>query len=147
MCLCLSLITGLLLSGPLSYKFRFRLSVQKNGLTEEGRHEGLVPRTMFSEVVSYDFPSHEYFWYLSSALPEIQKALRVKKAIYVVRSDSIIGVTLRVLSLFVFKSVDMLALGNSEEMVTLHTNPHAVYGRLTLKDDSERQFWNAGAVS
>ena len=31
-------------------------------------------------------------------------------------------------------------------MVTLHTNPHAVYGRLTLKDDSERQFWNAGAL-
>ena len=113
--MCLFCITGLPLSGPLSYKFRFRLSVQKNGLTEEGRREGLVPRTMFSEVVSYDFPSHEYFWYLSSALPEIQKALRVKKAIYVVRSDSIIGVTLRVLSLFVFKSVDMLALGNSKK--------------------------------
>ena len=111
-CMCLSLITGLPLSGPLSYKFRFPLSVQKNGLTEEGRHEGLVPRTMFSEVVSYDFPSHEYFWYLSSALPEIQKALRVKNAIYVVRSDSI---TLQVLSLFEFKSVDMLALGNSEK--------------------------------
>ena len=95
--MCLSCITGLPLSGPLSYKFRFRLSVQKNGLPEEGRHEGLVPRTMFSEVVSYDFPSHvplhEYFWYLSSALPETQKVLRVKKAICVVRSDSIIGVT------------------------------------------------------
>ena len=103
---------------------------------------------MFSEVVSYDFPSHEYFWYLSSALPEIQKALRVKKAIYVVRSDSIIGVTLRVLSLFVFKSVDMLALGNSKKWSRyIQINPHAVYGRLTLKDDSERQFWNAGAVS
>ena len=142
--MCLSCITGLPLSGPLSYKFRFRLSVQKNGLPEEGRHEGLVPRTMFSEVVSYDFPSHvplhEYFWYLSSALPETQKALRVKRAICVVRSDSIIGVTLRVLSLFEFKSVDMLALGNSEK-------PHAVHGRLTLKDDCERQFWNAGAVS
>ena len=115
-CMCLSLITGLPLSGPLSYKFRFPLSVQKNGLTEEGRHEGLVPRTMFSEVVSYDFPLHvplhEDFLYHSSALPETQKALRVKKAICVVRSDSI---TLQVLSLFEFKSVDMLALGNSEK--------------------------------
>ena len=24
---------------------------------------------------------------------------------------------------------------------------HTVHGRLTLKDDCERQFWNAGAVS
>ena len=29
----------------------------------------------------------------------------------------------------------------------LHTNPHAVHGRFTLKDDCERQVWNAGAVS
>ena len=102
---------------------------------------------MFSEVVSYDFPSHEYFWYLSSALPEIQKALRVKKAIYVVRSDSIVGVTLRVLSLFEFKSIDDVRAGKLREMLTFHTNPHAVHCRLALKDDCERQFWNAGAVS
>ena len=106
---------------------------------------------MFSEVVSYDFPLHvplhEDFLYLSSALPETQKALRIKKAICVVRSYSIIGVTLQVLSLFEFKSVDDVRAGKLREMLTFHTNPHAVHGRLTLKDDCERQFWNAGAVS
>ena len=43
-------------------------------------------------------------------------AANLKKAICVVRSDSIIGVTLQVLSLFEFKSVDlMLALEKSEK--------------------------------
>ena len=28
-------------------------------------------------------------------------------------------------------------------MLTLHTNPHAIQGRSTLKDECERQFWNA----
>ena len=54
--------------------------------------------TMFSQVVSHDFPLqgplHEYFLYLASASPETQKALRSNKPICVVRSDSIIGVTL-----------------------------------------------------
>ena len=40
-----------------------------------------------------------------------------------------------------------LALGKFREMLTLHTNLHAVHGRFTLKDDCERQVWNAGAVS
>ena len=106
---------------------------------------------MFSEVVSYDFPLHvplhEDFLYLSSALPETQKALRIKKAICVVRSDSIIEVTLQVLSLFEFKSVDDVRARKLREMLTFHTNPHAVHCRLALKDDCERQFWNAGAVS
>ena len=98
---------------------------------------------MFSEVVSYDFPLHvplhEDFLYLSSALPETQKALRIKKAICVVRSDSIIGVTLQVLSLFEFKSVDDVRARKLREMLTFHTNPHAVHCRLALKDDCERQ--------
>ena len=38
--------------------------------------------------------------------------------------------------------------GKLREMLTLHTvNQHGVHGRFTLKDDCERQFWNAGAVS
>ena len=28
------------------------------------------------------------------------------------------------------------------EMLTLPTNSHAIQGRSTLKDKSERQFWN-----
>lgn len=37
----------------------------------------------------------------------------------------------------------MLALENRiKGMLTLHTNPQAVHGRSTLKDDCEHQFWN-----
>ena len=49
--------------------------------------------------------------------------------------------------LFEFKSVDDVGAGKLREMLTLHTNPHAVHGRFTLKDDCERQVWNAGAAS
>ena len=37
----------------------------------------------------------------------------------------------------------MFALGKRiREMLRLHTNPHAVHGRFTLKDNCERKFWN-----
>ena len=49
--------------------------------------------------------------------------------------------------LFEFKSVDDVSAGKLREMLTLHTNPHAVHGSFTPKDDCERQVWNAGAVS
>ena len=49
--------------------------------------------------------------------------------------------------LFEFKSVDDIGAGKLREMLTLHTNPHAVHGRFTLKDDCERQVWNAVAAS
>ena len=46
------------------------------------------------------------------------------------------------------RSVDDVSAGKVREMLTLHTvNQHGVHGRFTLKDDCERQFWNAGAVS
>ena len=52
------------------------------------------------------------------------------------------------MSLFEFKLVDDVGAGELGEMLTLHhTKPHAVHGRFTLKDDCERQVWNAGAVS
>ena len=107
---------------------------------------------MFSQLVSYDFLLHgllhEYSLYLASApLGNPEGAANLKKAICVVRSDSIIGVNLQVLSLFEFKSVDDVGAGKLREMLTLHTNPHAVHGRFTLKDDCERQVWNAVAAS
>ena len=49
--------------------------------------------------------------------------------------------------LFECKSGDDGGAGKLRELLTLHTNPHAVHGRFTLKDDCERQVWNAGAVS
>ena len=49
---------------------------------------------------------------------------------------------------FSSRSVDDVGAGMLREMLTLHTaNKHGVHGRFTLKDDCERQFWNAGAVS
>ena len=53
------------------------------------------------------------------------------------------------MSLLKFKSVDDhdVGVGKLREMLTLHTNPHAVHGRFTLKDDCERQVWNAVAAS
>ena len=43
------------------------------------------------------------------------------------------------MSFFEFKSVDDVGAGKLREMLTLHTNPHAVHGRFTLKDDCERR--------
>ena len=83
--------------------------------------------TMFSQTVSWDFPLHEYFLYLVSASPpkKPEGIANLKKAICVVRSDLIIGVTLHFF-LFEFKSVDDVGTGKLREMLTLHTNPHAV---------------------
>ena len=107
---------------------------------------------MFSQMVSYDFLLHEtlhgYFLYLVSAPPEKptrrckpeEGYLRCSKR-FDHRSHSII------LLLLEFKSVDDVGAGKLREMLTLHTNPHAVHGRFTLKDDCERQVWNARAAS
>ena len=102
---------------------------------------------MFSQMVSYDFPLHEYFLYLVSAPPKPRRRcepeegyLRCSKR-FDHRGHSIFFV------LFEFKSVDDVGAGKLREMLTLHTNPHAVHGRFTLKDDCERQVWNAVAAS
>ena len=107
---------------------------------------------MFSQMVSYDFllhePLHGYFLYLVCAPPEKptrrcepeEGYLRCSKR-FDHRSHSIIFL------LFEFKSVDDVGAGKLREMLTLHTNPHAVHGRFTLKDDCERQVWNAVAAS
>ena len=106
---------------------------------------------MFSQMVSFDFPLHgplhEYFLYLVSAPQKPRRRcepeegyLRCSKR-FDHRSHSIIFL------LFEFKSVDDVGAGKLREMLTLHTNPHAVHGRFTLNDDCERQVWNAGAVS
>ena len=135
-----------------SYKFRFRSSVQKT--VPRGREDTRVwcRETMFSQMVSYEFllhePLHGYFLYLVCAPPEKptrrcepeEGYLRCSKR-FDHRSHSIIFL------LFEFKSVDDVGAGKLREMLTLHTNPHAVHGRFTLKGDSERQVWNAGAAS
>ena len=52
-----------------------------------------------------------------------------------------------IFSLLELKSVDDVGAGKLREMLTLNTNSHAVHGRFTLKDDCERQVWNAVAAS
>ena len=110
-----------------------------------GREDTMVwyRETMFSQMVSYDFllhePLHGYFLYLVCAPPEKptrrcepeEGYLRCSKR-FDHRSHSIIFL------LFEFKSVDDVGAGKLREMLTLHTNPHAVHGRFTLKDDCER---------
>ena len=78
-----------------SYKFGFRSSVKKNGPLGEGRHEGLVPR---NDVLTNGFIGFSLARILF--VPRLRPprnpegVANLKKAICVVRSDSIIGVTL-----------------------------------------------------
>ena len=76
-----------------------------------------------------------------------QRVANLKNAICVVRSDSIIGVTLYFFYCSSLSQLDDVGAGKLREMLTLHTNRHAVHGRFTPKDDCERQVWNAGAAS
>ena len=83
-----------------SHKFGFRSSVSKNRHPGEGRHEGLVPRNDvltngFYRIFSCMNPCTDTFC-TSSPLPlkNPQGVANLKKAICVVRSDSIMGVTL-----------------------------------------------------
>ena len=93
------LITGLPLSGLPNYKFGFRSSVQKNGPPGERRHEGLVLR---NDVLTDGFIRFSLARTLARILfvPRLRPprnpegVANLKKAICVVRSDSIIGVTL-----------------------------------------------------
>ena len=102
---------------------------------------------MFSQMVSYDFslhePLHGYFLYLVSAPPEKPRRRCEPEEGYLRCSKRFAIICL----LFEFKSVDDVGAGKLREMLTLHTNPHAVHGRFTLTDDCERQVCNAGAVS
>ena len=68
-----------------------------------------------------------------------QGVANLKKAIYVVRSDSIMGVTLYFFYCSSLSQLDDVGVGKLREMFTLHTNRHAIHGRFTPKDDCERQ--------
>ena len=57
------------------------------------------------------------------------------------------GVTIFFLMFEFISQLDDVGAGKLREMLTLHTNRHAVHGRFTLKDDCERQVWNAVAAS
>ena len=94
------ILVGFLLGCPFpglpSYKFGFRSSVQENGPPGEGRHEGLVPR---NDVLKNGFIRFSLLFpntFCTSSPPprNPEGVVNLKKGICVVRSDSIIGVTL-----------------------------------------------------
>ena len=107
---------------------------------------------MFSQMVSLDFlvhePLHGYFLYLVSAPPEKptrryepeEGYLRCSKR-FDHGSHSIIFYCSSL------SQLDDVGAGKLREMLALHSNRHTVYGRFTLKDDCERQVWNAVAAS
>ena len=82
-------------------------------------------------------PLHEYFLYLVSAPPPQKPRRRCGPEEGYLRCSIIF-------SLFEFKSVDDVGAGKLREMLMLHTNPHAVHGRFTLKDYCERQYGTPG---
>ena len=126
--------------------------MQKNGPPWEGRHEGL------NNVLTNGFIRVSLARTLARILfvprlrPPPQKPrrrcgpeegyLRCSK-----RFDHRSHSTIFYCSRLSVDHVDHVGAGKYREMLTLHTNPHAVYGRLTLKDDFERQVWDSGAVS
>ena len=57
------------------------------------------------------------------------------------------GVTLEFFYCWSLSQLDDVGAGKLREMLALHSNRHAVHGRFTLKDDCERQVWNAVAAS
>ena len=128
----------------------FRSSAAKNGLPGEGRHEGLA---MFSQMVSYEFllhgALHGYFLYLVCAPPE-KPTKRSEPEEGYLRYSKRFDHGIDSLSFFYCSSLSQLDDVGAEklrEMLALHSNRHAVHGRFTLKDDCERQVWNAVAAS
>ena len=139
----LSIITGLPLSGLPNYNSVFGRLCRKT-VPRKGRHGGLVPR---NDVLTNGFIRFSLAWTLARILfvprlrPSPQKPRRRCGPEEGYLRCSII------FSLFEFKSVDDVGAGKLREMLMLHTNPHAVHGRFTLKDYCERQVWDSGAVS
>ena len=101
----------------------------------EGIHEGLIPRNdVLTNGFRFSLARILFVPRLRPPLPPPKPRRRCEpEAGYLEcskrfdhRSDSII------FSLFEFKSVDDVGAGKLREMLTLHTNPHAVHGRFTL---------------
>ena len=109
--------------GTPSYKFGFRSSVQENGLPGEERHEGLVLR---NDVLTNGFIGCSLARTLARIffVPRLRPpspprnpegVANLKKAICVVRRDSIIRVTLKFFYCSSLSQLMILALGSSQK--------------------------------
>ena len=115
----------------------------KNGHPGEGRHEGLVPR---NDVLTNGFIGFSLartlarIHFVPRLRPPPQKPRRrcepEEGYLLCLKRFDHRSHTINFL-LFEFKSVDDVDAGKLREMLTLHTNPHSVHGRFTLKDDGE----------
>ena len=115
------------------HKFGFRSSVSKNRHPGEGGHEGLVPR---NDVLTNGFIGFSLARTLARILfvPRLhpprnpEGVANLKKAICVVRSDSIIGVILQFFYCSSLSQLDDAGAGpETQRMLTLHTNRHAIH--------------------
>ena len=125
--------------GTPSYDFGFSSSPQKN--LQPGGGGGEEFRTIFPCRNIFLLPSpgnpegganQEGYLRRSKRFDHItdhQKESLIKKISFV---------TVRIISHLIILALENLII----EMLTLPTNPHAIQGRSTLKDKSERQFWN-----
>ena len=93
-CFKRALLLGCPCQGTPIYNFGFRSSVQKNG------HPGVTWGKWFHSIFPCTDPCTNIFCTSPPPRPpETQKALRIKKAICLVRSDSVIGVTISFVTL------------------------------------------------
>ena len=96
-------------------------------------------------MVSYEFllhgALHGYFLYLVCAPPEKPTRRCEPEEGYLSCSKRIFFYCSSL------SQLDDVGAGKLREMLALHSNRHAVHGRFTLKDDCERQVWNAVAAS
>ena len=107
---------------------------------------------MFSQVVSYDFPlarTLARICFVHRPRRPLKSRRRCESRRLFALFEAIWSWIWSWESLYKFchcsslSQLIMLALGNRiREMLTLHTNPHAVQGRFSLKYDCERQFGN-----
>ena len=106
---------------------------------------------MFSQMVSYEFllhgALHGYFLYLVSAPPEKPTRCCEPEEGYLRCSKRLDHGSHSIIFLLFEFTLDDVGAGKLREMLTLHSNRHAVHSRFTLKDDCEPQVWNAMAAS
>ena len=123
-------------------------------VVSRGREDTRVwyQETMFSHMVSYEFllhePLHGYFLYLVCAPPEKPTKRCEPKEGYLRCSNRFDhGSHSIIFYCSSLSQLDDVGARKLREMLALHSNRHAVHGRFTLKDDCERQVWNAVAAS
>ena len=145
----LNLLLGCLWGPVMKWAFgRLRRKTASRGREDTRVRYG---KTMFSQMVSYESllhgALHGYFLYLVSAPPE-KPTRRCEPEEGYLRCSKRFGHGSHSIIFLMFELLLYdVGAGKLREMHALHSNRHAVHSRFTLKDDCERQVWNAVAAS